>query len=92
MSYNDEQIRKAVENVFQRYDKDKNGSLDQSEVTQLINDALKQMNQNRKVTQQEVETFISAVDKNKDKKIEKDELIVIFKSIVLGGQQSQKKH
>lgn len=58
--------------VFNTYDKDKNGTLDKSEVTMLINDALKQMKRNRKVTQEEVDKFLSHVDKDRSDNVSKE--------------------
>ena len=82
MSYTDDQIRQAVDAVFQKYDKDNSGALDKNETFNLINDALKQMNSGRQVTQQEVEQFINAVDTSNDKLIQKPELFEIFKRVL----------
>lgn len=82
MSYSDDDLRNAVNAVFDAYDKDKSGTLEANEITQLINDALKHMGQGRQVTQQEVNQFIAAVDKNNDGKIAKPELFEIFKRVV----------
>lgn len=82
MSYNEADLRKAVDAVFNSYDADKSGTLEAQEVASLINDALKQMQQTRKVTQAEVDQFINSVDSNNDKKINKEELFEIFKKVV----------
>ena len=84
MSYSDEDLRNAVNAVFDAYDKDKSGTLEANEITLLINDALKHMNQNRQVTEAEVNQFIAAVDKNNDGKVAKPELFEIFKRVVSG--------
>jgi Ca2+-binding EF-hand superfamily protein len=81
MSYSDNDLRAAVDAVFGAYDKDNSGSLDASEVTNLINDALKQLGPNRSVSKQEVQAFINAVDKNSDGKVAKPELFEIFKRV-----------
>ena len=47
MSYSDDDLRNAVNAVFDAYDKDKSGTLETEEVRSLINDALKHMGQNR---------------------------------------------
>jgi hypothetical protein len=47
MSYSEEDLRNAVNAVFDAYDKDKSGTLEIDEVRSLINDALKHMGQNR---------------------------------------------
>lgn len=82
MSYNDEQLRKAVDAVFAKYDTDGSQSLDANEVCNLINDALAHMKSNRKVTQAEVQQFVNAVDKSGDGKIQKPELLEIFKKVL----------
>jgi hypothetical protein len=50
MSYSDQQLRDAVDAVFNKYDTDKSNSLDANEVCNLINDALAHMKSNKKVT------------------------------------------
>ncbi len=57
--------------VFNKYDHDKNGTLETEEVTNLINDALAKMKSKNKVSQQEIDKFIQSVDKNNDRKINK---------------------
>ncbi len=84
MSYSDDDLRNAVNAVFDAYDKDKSGTLEVNEVRSLINDALKHMGQNREVTKAEVEQFVAAVDKNSDGKIAKPELFEIFKKVISG--------
>lgn len=82
MSYNDQQLRDAVDAVFGKYDTDNSNSLDANEVCNLINDALNHMKANRKVSQAEVNQFIAAVDKSGDNKIQKPELYEIFKRVL----------
>jgi Ca2+-binding EF-hand superfamily protein len=72
--YSDDDLRNAVNAVFDNYDADKSGTLEANEITKLINDALKHMGQKREVTKEEVNQFISAVDKNNDGKVAKPEL------------------
>ena len=71
MSFSQEQLKKAVESVFNTYDRDKNGSLDADEVAELINDALKQMKQNRKVSEKQLCKFIEGGDKDGSRSISK---------------------
>lgn len=82
MSYSEVDLKKAVDAVFNSYDTDKSGTLEAQEVANLINDALKQMQQTRKVSQAEVDQFINSVDANQDKKISRDELLQIFKKVI----------
>ena len=78
-NYTDKQLNEAVDAVFSKYDTDKSGTLQSTEVYNLINDALGHMKANRKVSQQEVAQFMSTVDTSGDGKIQRDELIEIFK-------------
>lgn len=52
MSYSDDDLKNAVNAVFDAYDKDRSGTLEANEIMCLINDALKHMGQGRQVTQQ----------------------------------------
>jgi Ca2+-binding EF-hand superfamily protein len=81
MSYSDQQLKDAVNAVFQQFDKDNSGTLDSGEVLNLINAALKHMKANRLATEAEVQALIAKVDKNGDKKVNKDELLEIFKQV-----------
>ncbi len=68
---NDEDLRLAVEKVFEAYDIDKNGTLDTKEVLNLITDALQYMKSIKKVTHEEVKQFIAIVDTDGDGNIAK---------------------
>lgn len=82
MSYSDQQLRDAVDAVFDQFDADHSGTLDSNEVGNLINAALKHMNAGRQVSQQEVNQFVKAVDSSGDGKIQKPELFEIFKRVL----------
>ena len=92
MSYSDQQLRDAVDAVFSQYDKDNSGTLDQNEVANLINDALKHMGAGKQVNQAEVQQFIQAVDKSGDGKIAKPELFEIFKKVLSQQWSIEKPH
>ena len=81
MSYSHAHLNEAVNAVFKQFDKDNSGTLDSAEVTALINAALKNMNANRNATEAEVAALIKNVDANSDGKINKDELLKIFKKV-----------
>jgi hypothetical protein len=40
------------------------------------------MHQSRKVTQAEIDQFMDSVDTNKDRKINKEELLKVFKKVI----------
>jgi Ca2+-binding EF-hand superfamily protein len=67
----DDQLRQAIDAIFSKYDTDKSGTLEGNEIYNLINDAFKSLGRNRQVSQQEVQQFIGAIDKNGDAKISK---------------------
>ena len=78
----DDQLRQAIDAIFNKYDTDKSGTLEENEIFNLINDAFKSLGRNREVTQQEVGQFIAAIDKNGDGKIAKPELFEILKQLI----------
>ena len=82
MNVTDEQLRNAVDAVFAKYDTDNSQSLDSTEVFNLITDALAHMKSSRQITQAEVQQFINAVDSSGDNKIQKPELLEIFKKVL----------
>lgn len=78
----DEQLHHAIDTIYDKYDVDRSGTLEGDEVYNLINDAFKSLNRGREVSQQEIQNFVVAIDKNGDGKISKGELFVILKQIV----------
>lgn len=80
-TYTDDQLRSAVDAVFDRYDSDKSGSLDVKEVAKLINDALAHMKTGRTTTEAEVQQVMKSIDANNDGQVSKVELFQIFKKI-----------
>ena len=70
----DHQLRQAIDGIFDKYDSDKSGTLEQNEIFSLITDAFKGLDRNRQVTKEDVVRFIKAIDKNGDGKIAKPEL------------------
>lgn len=78
MSYSDEQLRQAVDAVFDKFDTDHSGSLDPQEVHKLINAALSHCGK-PEISQEKCMDFIAQVDSSGNRKIEKMELYVIFK-------------
>lgn len=81
MGYSDQELRAAVDAVFDQFDTDKSQSLDRNEVVNLVNAALQSMGVNRQASNEEVNGLINAVDKNNDGKIAKPELFEIFKRV-----------
>ena len=65
----DDQLRQAISSIFQKYDKDRNNTLDYIEIKAVINDAFKNMATGRNVTDEDVKKFVGAVDQNSDGKV-----------------------
>ena len=78
----DDQLRQAIDAIFNKYDSDKSGTLEGSEIFSLISDAFKSLGRNRQVKEEEVNQFIKAIDKNGDSKISKVELFEILKKLI----------
>jgi Ca2+-binding EF-hand superfamily protein len=81
----DDQLRQAIDAIFNKYDSDKSGTLEGNEIFSLINDAFKSLGRNREVKSDEVGQFVKAIDKNGDGKISKTELFEILKKLINGG-------
>lgn len=81
----DDQLRQAIDAIFNKYDSDKSGTLEGNQIFCLINDAFKSLGRNRQVKSDEVNQFVKAIDKNGDGKISKSELFEILKKLINGG-------
>ena len=81
----DEQLRQAIDGVFNKYDVDKNNTLDEAELKKVLSDAFSQLGATRGVNESDIKKFRSAVDKNNDGKVTKVELFEIFKKLILGS-------
>lgn len=66
----DEEIRKTVNIVFDKYDQNKNGYMQYAEVKAYLNDAM-QSEHGRQATEEQVRLFLQAGDMDCDQKITK---------------------
>lgn len=78
----EEEIKKAVDATFQKYDVDKNGILEKTEVLPMLQDAVRFLGKSYKVDEFDVQEFIKMADANKNRKLEKKEIYTIFKKVV----------
>jgi Ca2+-binding EF-hand superfamily protein len=81
MGYSDQQLREAVDAVFGQFDKDNSNTLDPQETYNLICAAAQKMG-GQQPSQDQVQQFVQAVDKNGDGKIQKPELYQIFRKVM----------
>ena len=70
MSFTKEQVERAVEVMFRKYDSDNNGVLDKKELKSLLTEAYKLIG-GRQCTNPEVDEFIMKFDQNGDEVIDK---------------------
>lgn len=79
---NDEQLRKAIDGIFLKYDTDRSGTLEATQVFHIISDTFKSLGKKQAVTSNEIREFIVAIDKNGDGKIDKPELYSVLKELI----------
>jgi Ca2+-binding EF-hand superfamily protein len=77
----EDQLRQAIDAVFNKYDTDKSNTLDNSELKNVIRDTFGQLGAHREVTDEDIKKFLGAVDRNSDGKVTKIELLEIFKRL-----------
>lgn len=75
-------IRQAIDQIFVRYDKDRSGTLDLTEVKTIVEEAFKQTGTKKIIGDDDVKKFVSLVDANSDGIISKEELFSVFKKAV----------
>ena len=77
----DANIKDAIDSVFSRYDVDQSGTLQYTEISNLLADAYKKLGKTQEVTDDEIKKFAFQADKNHDGKISKAELYDVFKRL-----------
>lgn len=77
----DAHLRDAIDSVFNRYDIDHNGTLEYTEISNLLADAYKKLGKTQEVTDDAIKQFAAQADKNHDGKVSKAELYDIFKRL-----------
>jgi Ca2+-binding EF-hand superfamily protein len=85
----EERLRQAVEEVFRKYDINEDSRLENFEVFNLFNDTLQYLGKPRDPTISEVREFIEYADLNKDNKIDKEEMLVVFKKALVNFLQKK---
>lgn len=62
----DEMLKSYIDKIFDKYDTDGNGTLDEQEMTFFFNDLFKSLGINTTVTQQQSLEAIRSIDQNYD--------------------------
>ena len=74
-------IKMYIDEVFQVYDFDRNGTLDLREVHNFFNELYASLNESRRFSEQDMRMLFSTIDIQQDGKITKPELFILFKRI-----------
>ena len=89
MSISDNTLRQYIDQIFNKYDRDRNGTLDAQELALFFNDIFRLMGTNRTISQQEAYDALRTIDQNNDGKASKMELFNAFKAILARNQYGQ---
>jgi hypothetical protein len=71
-----------VDEMFLKYDINADSRLENFEVLNLFKDTLRYLGKNREANLVEVRQFIEYADLNRDNKIDKEEMLVVFKKAI----------
>jgi Ca2+-binding EF-hand superfamily protein len=71
MNTSDEQIRIAVDNIFEQYDTDKSGTLELSELVQVVRDIFISAGEKKHITEKDALKVMQVMDSNQDNKVSK---------------------
>ena len=79
----EQELQQFIQQVFQKYDRDRSGSLDAMELTNFFNDVFQQMGNQTRFNQQQAMQALRVIDKNSDGKASQQELYMAFKQILI---------
>ena len=71
MSIPDNVLQQYIDQIFSRYDRDRSGTLDASELASFFNDVFQAMGNPTRINQQQAAQAPYAIDKNNDGKASK---------------------
>lgn len=74
----DEEIKQSVDSIFQRFDRDKNDTLDIREAQDMLVNAFVTVNRSQS-TPENIQKFMQNADKNGDGRISRVELFLLLK-------------
>lgn len=75
-------LKAYIDKTFDKYDTDKNGTLDEDELTFFFNDLFRELNIPTTVNKQQSLEAIRSIDQNSDGKVDKKELFDAFKKML----------
>lgn len=77
-----QKIKTVVKIVFDKYDKDQSGSLQNGEIRDMLKDLHRMGHIDVMPSDQEMRDFIMMTDRNGNGRIEKNELIALLKKLI----------
>ena len=89
MSIPDNVLQSYIDQIFSRFDRDRSGTLDPSELAAFFNDVFALMGNPTRVNDGQARSAMAAIDKNFDGKASKMELFMAFKQILASRQPQQ---
>jgi len=75
-------LKNYIENVFEKYDTDKNGVLDAQEMMAFFNDLYKNMGTENTINIEQAKAAIQSIDTNNDGNVDRAELFAAFKQLM----------
>ena len=92
MNIPDNVLRQYIDQIFDRYDRDRSGTLESFELANFFNDVFAMMGDPRRINQQQATQALMAIDQNNDGRANKMELFNAFKRVIMqqqGGNYGQ---
>ena len=75
-------MKKAIDSIFKKYDKDDSGQLDQEEVLMMLTDAHHSKGVLKTTNPSELKSFVENIDVRGDGMIDKEEMFTILSKIL----------
>lgn len=83
----DQMLKTYIDQIFDKYDTDRSGTLDEKEMTFFFNDLFKSLGMNINVTEAQSLEAIKSIDQNYDGGVDKKELFDAFKLMMNKSNQ-----
>ena len=77
----EEVLQSTVDEIWSKYDKDKNGHLDRSEMKAFVQETMSTAGVEKKISQDEFDKIFEQVDRDESGTIEKDEMAILVKRL-----------
>lgn len=82
----DQMLKTYIDQIFDKYDADRSGTLDEQEMTLFFNDLFKSLGMNISVTEEQSLEAIRSIDQNFDGGVDKKELFDAFKLMMTNNK------